>query len=222
MLQELRHAFRLLARNPGFTLIAALSLALGIGANSAMFSMADALFLRPLPIQNPGRVMVVATDTAEAGGGISFPNYRDFRDKSRSFDGLVALQISAFSVARSQNEVPQMRAGVAVTDNFFSVLGVQPSLGRGFLPSEGQVEGRDAVVLLADDFWHSEFQADPAVIGRTLRINGIDFTVVGVAPPRFTGVDQFLRPSFYVPVMMSERLSGAVKDPLQNRADHSF
>ena len=223
MLQELRHAFRLLARNPAFTLIAALSLGLGIGANSAMFSMADALFLRPLPIHDPGRVMVIATDLPQGGSGdVSFPDYKDFRDRARSFDGMTAMGISMVGVARSSSEVPQMRAGVLVTDNFFSVLGVQPALGRGFLPSEGEVEGRDAVVVLSDDFWRSEFSADPSVIGRTVRLNGIDFTVVGVTPSSFTGVDQYLRPSFYVPIVMAERLSGQGKHLLQARGVHGF
>jgi macrolide transport system ATP-binding/permease protein len=220
--REIRHALRLLARNRAVTLISALSLGLGIGANSAMFSMADALFLRPLPIPNPGEVVVVATDAPQGGSMVSFPDYRDFRDKSHSFDGLVALQISTFSVARSNTEVPQMRAGVAVTDNFFSVLGVQPAMGRGFLPEEGQVAGRDAVVVLAEEYWRTALGADRSVVGRSIRIDGIDFTVVGVAPASFTGVDQYLRPSFYVPVMMLQRLNGTPDNPLEKRGDHSF
>ena len=222
LLQEFHHALRLLARNRGLTLISALSLGLGIGANSAMFSLADAIFLRPLPIQNPGQVVVVATDSPQGGTFVTFPDYRDFRDRSHSFDGLVALQISTFSVARSNTEVPQMRAGMAVTDNFFSVLGVQPAIGRGFLPEEGQVAGRNAVVVLAEEFWRSQLGANPAVVGRPIRLNGIDFTVVGVTPASFTGVDQYLRPSFYVPVMMLQRLNGAKEDPLEKRGDHSF
>ncbi|HXY11478.1 MAG TPA: ABC transporter permease [Terriglobales bacterium] len=222
LLEEIHHALRLLARNRALTLIAALSLGLGIGANSAMFSMADALFLRPLPIHNPSEVVVVATDSPQGGTMVSFPDYRDFRDKSRSFDGLVALAISTFSVARSSKDVPEMRAGVAVTDNFFSVLGVQPALGRAFLPEEGQVAGRDAVMVVSEDFWRSELGADRSFVGRSLRINGIDFTVVGVAPASFTGVDQYLRPSFYVPIMMLQQLNGATENPLEKRGDHSF
>jgi predicted permease len=221
--QEIRHAWRLLARNPAFTLISALSLGLGIGANSAMFSMADALFLRPLPIHNPGDVVVVATDSPQGGGTmVSFPDYRDFRDKSRSFDGLTALAISTFSVARSTKDVPEMRAGMAVTDNFFSVLGVQPALGRAFLPEEGQVAGRDAVVVLSEEFSRTALGADRSFVGRSLRINGIDFTVIGVAPASFTGVDQYLRPSFYVPIMMLQRLNGGAENVLEKRDDHSF
>ena len=117
MLQEIRHALRLLARNLGFTAIAALSLALGIGANSAIFSLADALLLRPLPVLEPSSVVTVSTDRpnlSEGIGGVSYPDYRDFRESSQSFAGLAALQLSAFGVAKSARETPQLRVGVMV------------------------------------------------------------------------------------------------------------
>src|SRR5205809_588136 len=159
MLQEIRHALRLLARNLGFTAIAALSLALGIGANSAIFSLADALLLRPLPVLDPGSLVTVSTDRpnlSEGIGGVSYPDYRDFRESSQSFAGLAALQLSAFGVAKSARETPQLRVGVMVSDNFYQVMGIRPVLGRGFLPDEGQVPGRNPVVILAYDFWRTE------------------------------------------------------------------
>jgi putative ABC transport system permease protein len=221
--QEIRLTFRVLAKNRGFTAIAAMSLALGIGANSAIFSLADALLLRPLPIRDPGAVVTVTTNTPDNPySGVSYPNYRDLRGKSQSFDGVVAFQLSTWGVASSANEIAQMRMGLIVSDNFFQVLGVEPTLGRSFRPEETRVPGRDAVVVLAHDFWYNQFAADRSVIGRTIRLNGIDFTVVGVAPESFTGVDQYIRPALFVPVTMKQRLDASKDNPLETRGNHDF
>jgi len=221
--QEIRHTFRILAKNPGFAAIAAVSLALGIGANSAIFSLADAILLRPLPVREPGAVVTVITNTPEDRfGGVSYPDYRDFRDKARSFDGLVAYEFSTWGLAASAKEVPQMRMGLMVSDNFFHVLGVEPALGRSFRPDETKVPGRDAVAVLAHDFWKNQFAGDRSVIGRTIRLNGIDFTVVGVAPDGFTGMDPYIRPALFVPLMMQQRLNAAKENPLEKRDAHSL
>lgn len=204
--------------------IAALSLALGIGANAAIFSLADAALLRPLPVADSDRVVTVQTQAVgdQFDTGISYPNYRDLRDKSRSFEGLVAFRTLTFSFAKSSAEVPHVRAGMVVTDNFFNALGVRPAMGRGFIPEEGAVPGRDAVVVLDYGFWNDQFNSDASIVGSTLRINGIDFTVVGVAPKSFTGVDQFLRPAFYVPALMYQRLRGTQEDALEGRDNHGW
>jgi predicted permease len=223
LFQDICYAIRILLKNPGFTLIAALSLALGIGANSAIFSLADAVLLRPLPVLAPGAVVTVSTNTPDNPyGGVSYPDYRDLRAKSQSFDGMVAYQLSTMSAATSPKALPQIRTGLVVSDNWFQVLGVQPVLGRAFLPEEGKVPGRDAVVVVSYDFWENQLARDPSVIGRNLRIKGIDFNIVGVAPKTFTGIDQFFQPSLYVPVMMAQRLSAAAVDPLENRADYPY
>jgi predicted permease len=222
MLQEIRHAFRMIARSPGFTSIAVLSLALGIGANAAIFSLADALLFRPLPVAHPGSVMALNLDTPGGDlGNFSYPDYRDLRSSAKSFDGIAAFQLATFSLARSKDEVPQMRAGLEVSDNFFSVLGVQPALGRSFLPQESARGGSPAVVL-SYGFWQDQFNGDKEVLGRTIRISGTDFTIVGVAPRAFTGVDQYIRPSFMVPAVLTQQLNGAAKDPVENRGDYSF
>ncbi len=221
--QDIRYALRILFKNPGFTLIAALSLALGIGANSAIFSLADAILLRPLPILAPSSVMTVSTNTLNNPfGGISYPNFRDLQAKSHSFDSMIAFQLSTFSVATSTKALPQIYSGVIAGENFFQALGVKPTLGRGFLPEEGKVPGRDAVAVVSYAFWENQLAKDPAAIGRNLRIQGIDFTVIGVAPEDFTGVEQYFNPSIYVPAMMSQRLAASPTDPLENRNDHSF
>ncbi|MBV8206909.1 MAG: ABC transporter permease [Acidobacteria bacterium] len=225
MLQEIRHAFRLLARNPGFTLIAALSLALGIGANSAIFSLADTLLLRPLNVLEPSRMVTISTDRPEDGaglGGVSYPDYQDFRDHAKSFDGIVGFDYARLSLAKSAADTPQMRFGELVSSNYFQTLGVQPALGRAFANDEGTVAGRDPLVILSYDFWRTEFSADPNMLGRTLRINGIDFTVVGVAPRDFHSTDAYVRPYFYVPLSMEQRLQGLPRDPLADRSAHAL
>lgn len=224
LFKEIQYSFRLMMRSPLLSGIAALSLALGIGANAAIFSLADAALLRPLPVADSDRVVTVQTQAVgdQFDTGISYPNYRDLRDKSRSFEGLVAFRTLTFSFAKSSAEVPHVRAGMVVTDNFFNALGVRPAMGRGFIPEEGAVPGRDAVVVLDYGFWNDQFNSDASIVGSTLRINGIDFTVVGVAPKSFTGVDQFLRPAFYVPALMYQRLRGTQEDALEGRDNHGW
>jgi putative ABC transport system permease protein len=219
--QDVRHAYRMFAKNPGFTAIAVLSLALGIGANGAVFSLADALLLRPLPIRDPGEVVTITTTPPGSPyGGVSYANYRDFRDRLRSLDGVVGFQFATWGVSTSAKDAAQMRMGAFVSDNFFSVLGVEPMIGRGFRPDEGQVPGRDAVVVLAYEFWKARLAASPSAIGQTIRINGIDLTVVGVAPERFTGIERYVRPAMFVPFMMKQRLDGSRVDPLEKRGEH--
>ncbi len=223
LLKEIRQALRLLIKSPGFTAIAALSLALGIGANSAIFSLADALLLRPLPVPDPGEVVTVSTNTPDNPfGGTSFPDYRDFRQQSQSFDGLAGYRPYTLGLAPSANVQPQMRLGFLVSDNFFQVLGIQPSLGRAFLADEGKVAGRDAIIVLSHDLWQNQFSADRSIVGHNVRLNGIDFTVVGIAPESFTGLDPFLRPALYVPLSMLQRLSAAPKDPLEDRTSRAL
>ncbi|HYX52718.1 MAG TPA: ABC transporter permease, partial [Candidatus Limnocylindrales bacterium] len=218
LLQEIRHAFRLIVRSPGFTIIAILSLALGIGANAAMFSLADALVLRPLPVSDPNSVMdVSAVHPGTDSGSLTYPDYLDLRNSARSLDGLVAFELSTFSMARTKDDVARMRMGMLVSDNFFQVMGVQPVLGRGFLPKETSATAVQPAVILGHDFWRDQFQSDPQVAGRTVRIAGIDCNVIGVAPERFTGMDQYVRPSFFIPAAMMQRLTAAEKDPLKDR-----
>jgi predicted permease len=209
MLQDIRFGVRTLLNNPGFTLVAMVSLALGIGATSAIFSMADALLLKPLPVSHPGDVVTVHTTTpSNPWGGVSYRDYIDLRDNNKAFAGLVGYSMTPFGFSSEPGALAQLKYGFQVTGNFFQTLGVQPELGRGFRADEDRVPGRDAVVVLSHALWEKQFAGDRSVIGRVVRLNGIDFTVVGVAPERFTGMDQYFRPAFYVPIMMGPRLSG--------------
>jgi predicted permease len=223
LFQEIRHAFRMLARSPGFTAVAALSLAIGIGANSAMFSVVDAELLRPLPVPDAGAVVTIsAAGLDDHGSGVSYPNYRDLREASQSFEGLVAYQRSTLvTFARSRRDVRAMHRGMLVSDNFFATLGVQSALGRTFTPQEGRVPGRDAVVVLGYDFWKNALAGDSSIVNSVVWINGIDFTVVGVAQASFTGMDESI-PAFFLPVMMAERLSTSGGNPLEDRGAPTF
>ena len=221
LLKEIRQAFRLLANNPGFTAIAALSLALGIGANSAIFSLTDAILLRPLQVFEPSRVVSLSTDTPSAPlDGVSYPDYRDIRDQSKTLDGMVAYQFTTVGFSASPKALPQMRFGLAVSDNFFRVFGIQPALGRAFLPGEGKATARDAIALLSYESWQNQFEGDRSVIGRPVRMNGVDFTIVGVTPKSFTGVDNFVRPSFYVPISMLPPLGSASRARILEERDN--
>jgi putative ABC transport system permease protein len=222
--QDVRFAIRLLIRDRAFTAIAVLSLAVGIGVNSALFSLADAILLRPLSVLHPGEVVsIVGNSRSEPLGNVSYRDYLDFRDHSKSFNGLVAYTLRSFGFAAKPGELPQKKSGMYVTGNFFSAMGIEPKLGRGIREDEDQVPGRDAVVVLGHDFWVSQLGADPSIVGKTVRLNGIDFTVTGVAPERFTGMDQLLRPAMYVPLSMAERLEGTPgKDLLEKRDDREL
>ena len=212
--QDLRHSCRMLVKNPGFTLVAVLSLAIGVGANCAMFSLADMMLFRPLPVPQPREVLTLGSTNFQISASqydflrASYPDYVDVRDHSRSFAGLTASDFEQVRFKTTPNASPSVKMGVVASGNFFSVMGIQPELGRAFRPDEGQVPGRDAVVVLTHDFWEQEFASDPAVLGRTVQMNGIPFTVIGVLPVKFTGLDQWVQPAFYAPLMMLPRLEG--------------
>ncbi|MBV9669596.1 MAG: ABC transporter permease, partial [Acidobacteriales bacterium] len=201
----------MLRKNVGFVFVAVCSLAIGIGATSGIYSIADALLLRPLPVPNPGGVIAVSPVTDQTLAGlnmISYPDYLDFRDRNQTFEGLAASAYSFFGFAADRATLPRMRYGMFVSGNFFQVLGVQPAIGRWFRAEEDQAIGRNPVAVLSHDLWVSEFDAKRSVIGERLWLNGIEVTVIGVAPESFTGTDQFLRPALYVPFAMAPTMTG--------------
>jgi predicted permease len=213
--QDVKYGCRTLAASPAFTIVAVLSLAIGIGANCAIFSFADALLLRPLPVARPGEVFTVGSTSAiEAFNASalvsSYRDYVDIRDRSTSFEGLAAFDYLTAGFAVDPTHSPKLKLGMLASANLFTLMGVEPTVGRSFRPDEDQVPGRDAVVVLGRRLWEEELGSDPAVLGRTVRINGNELTVIGVAPSEFTGLDQFVRSDFFVPLMMSPRL---ITDP---------
>ena len=219
---DIRYSLRALARQPAFVAVAVLSLALAIGANSAIFSFADALLLRPLPIKNPADVFDVSGATPDNPvEGMSFPDYRDLRDKSRSFSGLAAYRLTTLGVASNPAAPAQIRFASLVSGNFFPVVGVTASTGRVFLPEEATASAQP-VAMISYDFWQQNYAGDHSAVGSSLRLNGIVFTIIGVAPASFTGLDRFIRPSIFVPLAMAQRLAGQPMDPLEDRARHDL
>ena len=182
--QDLRYGARMLMKQPGFTLIAVLTLALGIGANTAIFSVINALLLKSLPFKEPERIVMIWNKGQAAAGGDRTPlavaDWLDARAQTHAFDDVAAFQYDSYTL--TGGEAPEWRPGASVTANFFAVLGVQAQLGRTFLPDEDK-PGATRVVVLSDGFWRSRFGADAQVVGRTIHLNGNLFTVIGVMPP---------------------------------------
>jgi len=221
---DLRHGLRMLLKNPGFTIIAVMSIAIGIGLNAAMFSLADALALRPLQVPQSSDVVAVTTAIPQQGDAFipvgraaSYRDYVDLRDRTQSFAGLLAYSVTITSFADRADEPTQTRLGLAVSGNFFDVLRVPPVMGRAFAPDEDRVPGRDAVVVLAHDTWRQQFAGNPEIVGRRVRVGGVDFTVIGVAPEEFPGMDLVIHPAFYVPMAMMPSLAGSTADSLERR-----
>ena len=216
---DVRYGLRALRRSPGFTFTAVVCLSLGIGATTATFSVADSLLLRPLPIHDPGNVVVLTSTSPDTpSDGLSYRDLVFINEQAKSFRGAVGFQLGALALTKSPSETPRMRMGMYAAGNFFQVLGVQPVLGRGFTHDETSKPGEGAVTVLSYSFWQSEFGADPRVIGAAVRFNGVPFTIIGVAPEHFT-VHPSLMPAYYVPLTMTNRLSlNKERDPLESRA----
>ncbi len=208
--KDLRYAARVCAKSPGFTAVAVLSLALGVGANFVIFMFVDEMLLRPMPVPQPQQVVAVFESTPQAGkSAASYADYVDLRDRNTSFEGLMAFTTVNIGFAARSGDAPHTKDGQLVTGNYFDVLGVKPALGRSFLPQEDQVPGRDAVVILSHFLWEREFGSDPAVLGQQAWIGGIAFAIVGVTPARFTAIDDDLTedfPEYFVPLMMASRI----------------
>ena len=208
-LDDVRYAFRSLRRTPGLSAFVVVTIALGIGMTATPFSMLDALIFRPYPVPRPRDVVsLVSTSRDNAFDSFSYREYRDIRDHAKSYDGVIANTfVGAAGFSADPGATPLVRGGILVSGNYFRVLGVEPKLGRGFRDDEDAVPGRDAVTVLAPDFWKREFAGDPSVIGRTVRLNGVAFTVIGVAPESFPGMFVFVRPDFYIPLAMAGTFS---------------
>ena len=225
---DLKYALRTMGHTKLFTALVVLTLGLGIGANSAMFSLADALLLRPLPVMRPSEVVTVSSllpsSASDSAGRFSYRDYVDVREKSTSFAGLAAFTDgSSFGFATRSGDVPKLKGGMFVSGNLFRVMGAQPELGRDFNAEEVQVAGRNPVVVLGNKFWRSEFSADRSVIGRRVLLDGVEFTVIGVAPAKFSGLDRYFRPDVFVPLMMWPRLvTSAGQHLLEDRGDREL
>jgi predicted permease len=201
--QDTRHAFRLMRRNPGFTLIAVASLALGLGANTVVFSVLDALLLKPLPIARPEQVYFV-NGTREPWQ--SYPNYLDLRDRNSSFESLFAYSTDPMSLSKDGSA--ELVWGYIVTGNYFQSLGIRPAIGRFFTPAEDVHPNASPFAVLSYACWQSRFGGSPDVVGKEIRINQAKYTVLGVAPRGFHGTEIYYWPEIWVPMMMEPQIEG--------------
>ena len=193
MPQSLRHAFRVLRKSPGFTAVAVLTLALGIGANTAIFSVVNALLLRSLPLEQPGRLVFISATNPErgiTGGGFSLAAFENLRDGNRSFTGVTAFCGDGFTLTGGAD--PEQIPAARVSPNFLDVLGARPLLGRSFQPAEGEAGSRP-VVLIGNSLWKRRFGGDPGILGKSITLDQDVYSIIGVMPPDFsfpfTGID---------------------------------
>jgi putative ABC transport system permease protein len=183
--QDLRYGFRMLTKNPGFTLVAVLAIALGIGANTTTFSCVNALLIHPFSFDHQERLVKLSERVPEAGirhGSVAPGNFADWRDQSKSFQEIAAVNKRAFNL--TEGEQPERVAGASVSPRFFAVLNVKPSRGRVFSDEEGQV-GHEQVAMIKETLWERRYNSDPNLVGQQIKVDGRNFTVVGILPKDF-------------------------------------
>ena len=216
--EDVRYAMRVLRRSPGFTAVAVLTLALGIAANTTVFGWIDRLLMRPFPgVAGGGQLAAIETvsPTGEYSN-TSYRDFRDYRDRLHSVSGLTASLLNAFNVGPADN--PRRIHGEYVSGNYFAVLGVKPVRGRAFLPSEsGDTPGASPVAVIGYRLWQSLFQGDPGVVGKTIRVNGYDLTVAGIASEEFRGTMPGMRMEIWIPVNMAPQMNGQGEWLLEER-----
>ena len=210
LVQDLRYGVRTLAKNPAFTLIAMATLALGIGANTAMFSLLDQVVLRLLPVRDPGRVVIVRETANHYGNSygsntISWPMFEDLRDNNQVFSGMFCRFPATVTISGG-DRAAQIPAEL-VSGSYFSVLGVGAALGRTIAPDDDAVPDSRPVVVLSYSFWRSYFDGDRSIVGRTVNLNSYPMTVIGVAQPGFDGVELGVPAKVFVPTMMKTEMT---------------
>jgi len=217
---DIRLALRQLRKAPGFALTAVLTLALAIGANAVVFSVLNALVLRPLNVPHPENLfMLERFYGSETTPSESYPDYLDLRDRNRSFDALVLYDIMGGVGLDTGHGNPSVVWPYMISGNYFDALGIQPYLGRFIHASEEHGPNSVPEIVLSYALWHSHFNGDPAAVGRTVQINKHPFTIVGVAPPDFRGTELFFAPDFWAPIVDAHQI--ADWDSLEERGNHN-
>jgi putative ABC transport system permease protein len=212
--QDIRFGLRMLAKNPGFTAIAVLTLALGIGANTAIFSLVNQILLQRLPVPNPSELVVLrapgpvtghVSDDGDYAQSFSYLMYKGLREQSTSVCGMEARNI--FSTSIADHGQSERGTGELVSGNYFEVLGVQPAIGRVFTMDDDRVPGGHPVAVLSHSYWTRRFGGDPSILNKSLLVNNVPMTVVGVAKAGFSGEQLGKSPDVFVPLMMSAQIS---------------
>jgi predicted permease len=221
LLQDVRYGLRMLAKNPGFTLIAILTLALGIGANTAIFSLLNQVLLRRLPVRNPAELVVLKSPGPKHGHVwsdgddseiFSYPLYKGLAKNTTVFDGVMARY--EFAAAVASHGQTDRGSGELVTGNYFEVLGVRPALGRVLSPADDDVQGAHPVIVLSHSYWTRHFGGDAGVLNQTILVNNTEMTIVGVAQSGFTGIQVGQMPDIFVPMTMKAQMT-----PIRNGLD---
>ncbi|HVH88655.1 MAG TPA: ABC transporter permease [Terriglobales bacterium] len=225
-LQDVRYALRQLTKSPAFTATAVVTLALGIGANTAIYSLLDQVMLRSLPVQAPQELVRLNATGSDRGrvnayGGtdkdyFSYPLYRDIRDKNTVFNGVLATD--QVQVGVQWHNQPELVNGELVSGNYFDVLGVKPAIGRLFVQSDDQAQERNPVVVLSFGYWQRRFGSDPRVVNDSILVNGHPFTVIGVAPPNFRSIVVGQSPDIFAPMMMKPQITPGWNDLEERRS----
>ncbi len=210
LLRDLRFAIRSLSRAPLFTTVAILSLALGIGANTSIFSIFDQVLLRLLPVSDPESLVLIATRGSHTGSNrgrnaLSYPMYKDYRERNQVFAGVLCRRGEDVNVGFEG--ATERVEGELVSGNYFAVLGVRPAAGRLFSKSDETSPGANPVVVLNYDYWRTRYKADPSIVGKALRINNYPMTIVGIAASGFNGVSLGYQPSVHIPVTMKKQVT---------------
>jgi len=215
LFQDIRYGLRMLRKSPGFTAVAVVTLALGIGANTAIFSLINALLLKMLPVKNPAELVVIGDPAevyARSNGTpevayFSYPLYRALRDNTSAFSGmLVSSEVNRTKVTKDGSDISTSAVAVLVSGNYFSVLGVDALMGRTLTPEDDEAKGKHPVVVVGYNFWQRNLGQDRGIVGQTISLNNYPFTIVGVAPPGFFGDTVGDTQDFWVPIMMQEQL----------------
>ena len=220
--QDIRYGLRALRKNPGFTLVAVLTLALGIGVNTSIFSVVNAILFKPLPVPESERLAAVFSTIEERSANnliretpLAYPDYVDFRDQTDVFEGLFAYDTDGFALEQGNENV--LVVGNKVTGNYFTTLKVEAALGRVFLPEEDIEPGASPLVVLSHSSWTRRFGSDPEVIGQTIHLNGIPFTIIGVAPESFKGLLRGFSTELWIPMSMHAMIGPQNPGRLKNR-----
>ena len=223
--RDVRHALRTLRRSPVFTGAAVLTMAVGVTAVIVIFAVLNAFMLRPMPVERPEELVSVSTGPdrhVSTPHGVSFPHLQDYRQERATFVDLAGYNVEVAGL-NADNATDRITM-YSVTDNYFTLLGVRPAIGRLIQPNEGRARGDAPVIVLTHEYWQARFGGDPSIVGRSVRLNGRLFTVIGVTPPPFDGAHSLLRPSAYVPLWMRGELveSTASRSILEARDRHQL
>ena len=221
LFKDVQYGFRNLVKRPSYTVIALITLALGIGANTAIFSLISTVLLRPLPVPHPDQLVEVYGTTHRGADYTlqSYLNYKDYRDRNNVFSGLMSYRMAAMSISHEDRN--ERVWGYLVSGNYFETLGLNPFLGRYFRPEEDQTPSSHPVAVITYACWQKRFASAQNVSGQTLRINGITFTIIGVAPEGFRGTEVAYMPEIFVPTMMAPQIEPG-STYLQGRADDNL